>query len=496
VKRLNLTTKIWLSIGVFVIGFVFSTVLGQIQNLITESALHNTSDALFPAAQRAQEAESAFQRMVKGFSDAVMTQDASAVEKACEEGRQVAASLRTAAAIDGLSQERIGEIGKMAGSVEQFVGDAKNVYGSVLANPASMTADMQERMRQLASRTDAIKNDLQQLKERSSQDLHEKLNVVQRRSAQQRWMSLALFIGTLVIAGVIVNLTIRRSITSILTQAVAELTAAAAETATAASEISTSSQTLSQGASEQASSLEEVSASGEEINSMTQKNADHARSAAEKMSVAARQVEEANTRLTDMMRSMNEIDASSDKVSKIIRTIDEIAFQTNILALNAAVEAARAGEAGMGFAVVADEVRNLAQRCAEAARNTTTLIEESIQKTKAGKTKLDQVADTIRTVTVASGEVKVLVDEIQAASEEQARGMKQVSGALMQMEQVTQRNAAGAEETASSAQVLASQSGALEGIIGRLVGMVEGQGSVRLAPRSPAHPSAYAGTRG
>jgi methyl-accepting chemotaxis protein len=469
---------------------VFSTVLGQIQSRITEGALQTTSEALFPAAQRSQEAQSAFERMVKGFSDAVMTQDASAVERASADGKQVVSDLKTMAGIDGLSAERAEEAGKLASSVDQFVGDAKTVYGTVLANPASMTGEMQDRMRDLATRTDAIKTSLQQTKERCSKDLHEKLSAVEQSSAQQRWLSLMLFAGTLVVAGVIVSLTIRRSITSVLTRAVEELTAAAAGTASAASEIATSSQTLAQGSSEQAASLEEVSASGEEISSMTHKNADHSRSAADKMGLAARQVADANARLAEMMSSMNEIDASSDKVSKIIKTIDEIAFQTNILALNAAVEAARAGEAGMGFAVVADEVRNLAQRCAEAARNTAALIEDSIGKTKMGKTKLDQVAETIHSVTATSGEVKVLVDEIRVASEEQARGMKEVSASLAQMEHVTQRNAAGAEESASAAQELSAQSQSMEAIIARLVGMVEGSSATakftRHATLSPA----------
>jgi methyl-accepting chemotaxis protein len=147
---------------------------------------------------------------------------------------------------------------------------------------------------------------------------------------------------------------------------------------------------------------------------------------------------------------MKEIDGSSHKIARIIKVIDEIAFQTNILALNAAVEAARAGEAGLGFAVVADEVRNLAQRCAQAARDTAALIEESISTAGDGNAKLDQMAGAVRSMTQSANHVRSLVDEVNLGSQEQSRGMEQISRALLQMEQVTQRTAAGAEQSASA----------------------------------------------
>jgi methyl-accepting chemotaxis protein len=143
---------------------------------------------------------------------------------------------------------------------------------------------------------------------------------------------------------------------------------------------------------------------------------------------------------------MNDINASSDRISKIIKVIDEIAFQTNILALNAAVEAARAGEAGMGFAVVADEVRNLAQRCAQAARDTAGMIEDSIAKSNDGKSKLDLVVTAIDSINESAAKVKHLVDQVSSGSVEQSRAIEQVAGAIVQMEKVTQSTAANAEQ--------------------------------------------------
>ena len=151
---------------------------------------------------------------------------------------------------------------------------------------------------------------------------------------------------------------------------------------------------------------------------------------------------------------MREITSSSDKISKIIKVIDEIAFQTNILALNAAVEAARAGEAGMGFAVVADEVRNLAQRSAQAAKDTAALIAESIAKSGEGSAKLQRVTEVIQAITVSSSQVKTLVDEVNVGSQEQARGIDQISRAVSEMDRVTQNAASGAKGSAASSREL------------------------------------------
>src|ERR1017187_8757985 len=229
---------------------------------------------------------------------------------------------------------------------------------------------------------------------------------------------------------------------------------------------------LSEGAEQVARAASQASASSEEINAMARKNSENSREAAGLVSGSQQSFVQTNHALEQTVEAMSEIHTQSGKISKIIKVIDEIAFQTNILALNAAVEAARAGEAGMGFAVVADEVRNLSQRCAGAAQETAGLIEESIDKSKDGRAKLDQVIGAVRSITESATKVKTLVDEVEIGSKEQARGIEQVSKVIMQMETVTQATAAQAEESAAAGEELSGQAEALRDIVVRLEHML------------------------
>jgi methyl-accepting chemotaxis protein len=277
-----------------------------------------------------------------------------------------------------------------------------------------------------------------------------------------------------------------RSTNKVLGDAVETLTEGSAQLVSAAGQVATSAQSLSQGATEQAASLEETSASMEEMASMTRQNAENSQSAASLMNDVDAKVQGSNQALGDMVASMASIQASSQQVAKIIKTIDEIAFQTNILALNAAVEAARAGEAGMGFAVVADEVRNLAQRSAQAARDTATLIEESIAKAEAGNVKVGQVSTAIAAITDSVSQVKNLVDGVSVASRQQSQGIDQVSQAIAQMEKVTQTTAATAEESAAASEELNAQAEGVTHVVSQLELLVRSAGTVAVPPAAAA----------
>ena len=209
------------------------------------------------------------------------------------------------------------------------------------------------------------------------------------------------------------------------------------------------SQALSEAASEQAASIEETSSSLEEMSSMTKQNAENAHQANTLITGNNQLMDKTSISMTELTQSMKDIAASSEQTQKIIKTIDEIAFQTNLLALNAAVEAARAGEAGAGFAVVADEVRNLAMRAAEAARNTSALIEDIVKKIQGGVGVVTLTNQSFGEATLNSGKVRDLIAEMAAATREQAQGLEQVNQAVAEMNKVTQQNAAGAEELAS-----------------------------------------------
>jgi methyl-accepting chemotaxis protein len=439
------------------LSYVFSSNLSATRRLAADGA--RQSDRLFGIIASMGKFQSNAQRMLR-------QKDPDEIEKLLEENKSAVKSIR----------QKFQEMGAAAGEVSRAFEELERanqrceellMHGEQAQGQELFITESNPAFERLLQAIGAMQ---------SAESRQEEAAVAELDGRSGRAQALVYILVGVAIAGlVILAILLVRHVNHQLREVVQELTQTSNGAASSAAQISRGSQTLAQGASQQAASIEETSASSEQISAMTRRNAEHSREAAQRMKQATKAVEEANQRLTQMVRSMDEIQTSSDQVGKIIRTIDEIAFQTNILALNAAVEAARAGESGMGFAVVADEVRNLAHRSAEAARNTAVLIEESVTRSKDGKGKLDEMASAILSITKSSNEVSTLVEEIQRGSEEQARGIEQVNRALIEMQTATQNAAASAEESAAAGQELSSQSENLRATVHTLAGMVGGQ---------------------
>jgi hypothetical protein len=290
--------------------------------------------------------------------------------------------------------------------------------------------------------------------------------------SRSRWLVLGLIgLAALVTVGVVI--TLRRTSRG-LHQITVDLGQSARQVAGMAGEVSAGSQSAAQGASEQAAKLREVTASGAEVNDTAHRNAEKAGLSAELSKEFSHSLTDANQRLMQLLTAMGEIQQTSERVANIVRLIDGVAFQTNILSLNAAVEAARAGESGLGFAVVASEVRNLAQRSADAARETAGLIDEAIAAARNGMERLEGVSAAFQSLTEGAGRVAALAGELRTGSLEQARQMEQITERIDQIQSLTESASTVAEEGARAGESLNSEADGLTHMVSRLVTVVDG----------------------
>ncbi len=481
-KTLKITTTICLLVGLtWAAGTGAACFL--VYNSQTISAHYNH---LFEREVRLQDAarqmQVRFKMQVQEWKDVLLRgHDGEALRKHSQAFRDDESAVRNMA--EGLKQEAPdAETRALAGEFAQAHAEMGSKYAAALAVFARANGlDPQEADQMVKGQdraaTALVDRMVESLKKRTDAGV---ASQKQALAAQIRTVSLILLVtfgGIAVLAALMV-----RRLCGSLRHTTYELQTSAEQVAAAAGQVSGASQSLAQGASEQAQSVDSTSAATEEINGLTKVNATLAQECVTTMARAQQIGRGGLAAVGQLAEAVNAMKASSVQISKILTVIDGVAFQTNILALNAAVEAARAGEAGAGFAVVADEVRSLAQRSAEASRETAGLVETNNASVEQAASRLEAVRDSLKQSAGIRGEVERIAARLTESSDQQAAHVQSIIGAMAEIHQVTQQSAANSEQNAAAAEELSAQSQTLTSILGRLSEIVDG-GKSRLVAR-------------
>ena len=479
--HLSISMKIWLSISILMIGYIFSLGVIHYAGAHIEKEMRLISKALFPAAALSQTSLAGFEKQIALYEDAVMTGETEKIAEADARHRRVIDALNAVAGLPGLGRDRARYAEDLGREIEGFTRTASALYREMASG--NINDEAVEEAKKLAEERTRLESLLSNLTARITEDLETGIvSTLQFFNRQQRFNFIVFAVVLLFSLGLIRQVT-RKQIVSPIETAILQLRQVSRQAADSSSEVSSNSQTLALGASDQASSIQQTSASMEQLAGMTRRNAENAGEAKEMTAEATRIVEQVNRHMSEMTEAIQEITRSSRETAKIIKLIDEIAFQTNLLALNAAVEAARAGEAGRGFAVVADEVRNLAGRASKAAENTDGLIADTVTAVENGDRLVRATAEAFQKNIEISNKIGILSEEIMTASQEQSQGLDQVTQAVAQIDSVTQSNSLRAEESAEAAHELSRQAEIMIDIVDRLSAMVKGDHRRKTAVR-------------
>ncbi len=478
-KGLKLSTKLAIGFGIVLVALAAVAAVGMIQIASVQTAELDLAETHMPLTVAILTIDSAAGGQELSVTKYAVHKEERFLQEYAKLGEDIASALAHAKELIDADSDIVakgwpGKLQEIHDAQSLVVASTGKLIDAVKANATQeewsvIADDVDEQATGLMAKIDAFLDT-------NSAEAASVSETASAAAASARVMISTVSIGA-ILFGILLAITITRSIAKPINAAIAGLTDGSNQINGASKQVSASSQTMASGASEQASSIEETSASLEQLTSMTKQNADNAKQAKKLAEVANISAEKGSESMDKMGKAIDEIKKSSDETAKIIKTIDEIAFQTNLLALNAAVEAARAGDAGKGFAVVAEEVRNLAQRSAEAAKNTASMIEGSVEKAETGVKISGEVGNSLKEIAESVGKVNNLVAEIASASNEQAQGIDQINTAVQQLNEVTQSNAASSEEAAAAAEELGAQAEEMNRMVFDLKAIVGGSRS-------------------
>jgi methyl-accepting chemotaxis protein len=437
--------------------------LGMMGNLRQEVEFKMLAGSGVPGALDMREARFIFNDAVRNHNDAMMTGEATQIPKAAELARQssvILGRLGEHSAALGLAENELLEVDRL---LITFIDGGKNLFTSVVQEGTGKP-EIQKSIADYNKNIEAATQALALLDKQVASHLIDKLEELHKDSVQRINLSLAVFACSLVVGGIIAWLIASRKVVRPVLKLSNSLGGETDGIRDAVTRLRTMSESLAEGAAHSAAALETSSAALEEISSVTASNADRAEQARELSKKTREAAESSSAGVVELRQAMDAIGKASNNIAAILKTIDEIAFQTNILALNAAVEAARAGEAGAGFAVVADEVRALAQRCTAAAHETADKIEESQGRSAKGAELTSRVEVNLSEIVGQVRKLADVINEIASASAEQRNGLSQVASSVADLDKLTQKNAGMAEETSSSSKDLDQRTDALSSL--------------------------------